>query len=375
MPRFVPLPAPLDDPLLDLQELVAAVHARMRRIEPSLGCIAVLIPGGTTEGLRLYLCHDPGAAVPPGGSPMPEPAAGMPESPRQARVVDDLLRDHDPGSAHDRWLLARGWRSTLTLPLRRRDHLQGFLLLSAGRAEAFGPEALEPLQPLLDLLLLRIGDHLGSIGDLRATLALLAEMVALRDPATGDHQLRVGAYSAVIARGLAHALSLPADFALRIARFAPLHDVGKVGIPDRILLKPGRLDPEERSLMRSHVAIGMVLIERMLASLNLSRDPAAQMLREVVAHHHELLDGSGYPQGLRGAQVSLVGRIVAVADIYDALTQERPYRQAMAAEAAAATLLAMAKAGKLDGRCVAALLEAPERQVIRCERLPALAIC
>ena len=373
VPRFLTLPAPLDDPLLDLQELLASVHRRLRRIEASFGCIAVLVPCRGGAGLKLYLGHDP-AAPETGtlaGAPFAPPVLPSPQNRLQARLVDDLLFDHDPGCAHDRWLLLRGWRSTLTLPLLRRDTLLGFLLVTAGRSAAFTAEALEPLQPLLDLLLLRIGDHLGSLADLHTTLALVAEMVALRDPQTGGHLERVSRYSQVIARELEGQLTLPEGFAEAIGRFAPLHDVGKVGIPDRILLKPGMLEPEEQALMRTHVAIGMALIERLLEALQLNRDPSLNLLRDVVAHHHEYLDGSGYPLGLRGSRVSLAGRIVAVADIYDSLTQERPYKLAIPDARAGEILWGMVRGGKLDRRCVEALLGHEEqRGLIRAELLP-----
>ena len=129
----------------------------------------------------------------------------------------------------------------------------------------------------------------------------------------------MGRYSVLIGRQL----QLPPADVERLALFATLHDLGKVGIPDRVLLKPGPLDPEEQRLMHTHVVSGLSLIERVLEAVHLSRDPSVQLLREVVAQHHEALDGSGYPLGLVGS-------------------------------------------GRLDGRCVEALLGcAEERAAIR----------
>lgn len=204
------------------------------------------------------------------------------------------------------------------------------------------------------------------LADLQATLALVAEMVMLRDPATGCHLRRVAQYCGLIASALERAWPLPAGYAALLASFAPLHDVGKVGIPDRILLKLAGLDAKEQRIMRSHGVLGMALIERVLEVLHLSEVPAVQVLPEVVAHHHEALDGSGYPRGLRGEAVSLAGRIVAVADIYDSLTQERPYKQALADAEALAILREMVAAGKHDGRCLEALESCgQERAAIR----------
>jgi len=118
--------------------------------------------------------------------------------------------------------------------------------------------------------------------------------------------------------------------------------------------------------MQSHVVIGMALIEKLITAMGLEADPGIDLLRQVVAHHHECLDGSGYPAGLRGEAVSLAGRIVAVADIYDALTQARPYKPAFTEHHAVQMLHTMVQAGKLDGACVEALLSSDEqRQAIR----------
>jgi len=362
VPRFIALPQTLNDPWLDLQEFLVGVHGRIRRIDPAIGRISFVIHDPASDQLRTYLSHDP---------KVPErrfvertlaslPALISPQAQREARVIDDLVTELDPTSEQNRWLLAQGWRSCLTVPLLRRDALLGFLFLDASRPAAFDGPALEILQPHLDLLLLRIGDDLGSMADLHAILELIVEIAALRDPQTGHHLQRVSHYCRLVAQELAEELPLPPDFAELLFRFGALHDVGKMGIPDRVLLKPREHNPAEREVMRSHVAIGIALIERLIETLHLGDKPATQLLRQVVAHHHEYLDGSGYPAGLRGEAVSLAGRIVAVADIYDSLTQARPYKAAFSEHHAEQILRSMVGAGKLDGRCVEALLRAKE---------------
>ena len=364
MPRFVPLPQPLSDPQLALQEVLVGVHARIRRIDPAIGRISFVLHERSSDQLHTYLSHDP---EDPERRFDARTLASLPslialQARHEARVIDDLAAELEPTDSHNRWLLAQGWRSCLTVPLLRRGRLLGFLFVDALKPGVFGPAALERLQPHLDLLLLRISDQLGSMADLHATLELVVEISALRDPQTGHHLARVAHYSRLIASDLQQFLGLPEDYPALLLRFAALHDVGKVGIPDRILFKPGMLDAEEREVMRTHVVIGLALIERVIHDLHLDQDPAVQVLRQVVAHHHEYLDGSGYPEGLAGEAVSLAGRIVAVADIYDSLTQARPYKSAFAGDHAAAILRSMVEAGKLDGRCVEALLSAQERR-------------
>ena len=151
----------------------------------------------------------------------------------------------------------------------------------------------------------------------------LARAAELRDPETGGHIMRMARYSALIAREL----GLDAPWQELLLHAAPMHDVGKLATPDHILLKPGRLDPEEMAIMRQHAAIG----GQILAG---SDSPLIRLAEEIACGHHEKYDGSGYPRGLAGEQIPLSARIVAVADVFDALSSERPYKPAWPLEQA-----------------------------------------
>lgn len=155
------------------------------------------------------------------------------------------------------------------------------------------------------------------------TLDCLEQMAARRDNDTGLHTLRMAHYAALIARrfGLAEQ-----DQQLLLAA-APLHDLGKVGIPDAILLKPGPLTREERQTMQQHAIIGYEILKR-------HSGPVFRAGAEIALTHHEHFDGSGYPNRLAGDRIPLFGRIVAIADVFDALTTQRPYKQAWPIEAA-----------------------------------------
>jgi putative two-component system response regulator len=152
-------------------------------------------------------------------------------------------------------------------------------------------------------------------------LERLAQAVEFRDEKTGEHTHRVGDY----AGRLAAALSLPEDQVELICRAAPLHDVGKVGLPDAILLKPGPLTQQEFEIVKTHTVIGARLLSG-------SRSPLLQCAEVIALGHHERWDGSGYPHGLSGESIPLPARIVAVVDFFDALTHDRPYRKAWASE-------------------------------------------
>lgn len=137
--------------------------------------------------------------------------------------------------------------------------------------------------------------------------------------------------------------------------FAPLHDVGKIAIPDRVLQKPAGLSPDERELMQTHAARGKQILTAIIEHLHLGSFPAVTVMRNIAAFHHEKVDGTGYPEGLHGTNIPLEARIVAVADIYDALTSARYYKPAWPAGKAAQTRRQMA-GQSLDPDCVEALL-------------------
>lgn len=183
-------------------------------------------------------------------------------------------------------------------------------------------------------------------------LRRLATAAEFRDDETGQHAERVGVLSAL----LAMTVGLPFEDVQVIRRAAPLHDVGKIGIPDAILLKPGPLTPAEFEVMKTHTTIGA----RMLSG---TRYPLLTLAREIAMHHHEQWDGSGYA-GLRGEEIPLVGRIVAVADVFDSLTHERPYKRALSLEDSVDEIVAC-RGSHFDPQVVDAFIEVVDRGEVR----------
>jgi len=151
----------------------------------------------------------------------------------------------------------------------------------------------------------------------------LGRAAEFRDNETGQHVLRMSHASALLAR---HAGWSEAECEL-LLNASPMHDIGKIGIPDGVLLKPGPLTPNERTIMQTHASIGAEILSG-------SDDPLIAMAREVAMAHHEKWDGTGYPNGLAGDAIPEAARIVAIADVFDALTSERPYKKAWAVEEA-----------------------------------------
>lgn len=194
------------------------------------------------------------------------------------------------------------------------DELEGF---EAGAVDYIT----KPVSP--PIVRARVRTHLSLVRmeELRATRLEIVQRLGLaaeyKDNETGLHVIRMSHFSRIL--GIAAGMSeLEADDLLHAA---PMHDVGKIGIPDRILQKPGPLDPDEWKVMQSHVMIGAEIIgEHETGMLALAS--------QIALTHHEKYDGSGYPRGLRGDAIPLSGRIVAIADVFDALTSKRPYKRA-----------------------------------------------
>ena len=156
------------------------------------------------------------------------------------------------------------------------------------------------------------------------TLLRLAMAAEFKDDDTGSHIIRIG----YLSEALALRLGCRIEFASLLRKAAPMHDIGKVGIPDRILLKPGRYEAEEFAIMQRHPLLGLQAIEHAEQSLGMSVD-FLNMAKEIAYGHHEKWDGSGYPQGLAGEAIPLSARLMALADVYDALISRRVYKEGM----------------------------------------------
>jgi putative two-component system response regulator len=196
----------------------------------------------------------------------------------------------------------------------------------------------------------RVKQLTDALDSAEAAFVALALTIEARDPSTNGHCERLAHHAVRLGR----ALSVDSEDLAALRQGGYLHDVGKIGVPDAILLKPGPLTPDEFALMKRHPEIG----DSLCAPLQ-----SLRRVRPIVLCHHERLDGSGYPHGLRGSDVPLLAQIVGIVDVFDALTSLRPYRVALTADEAGRYLVRQAQVGKFSPQYVEAFLDTLTTQI------------
>ncbi len=224
-------------------------------------------------------------------------------------------------------------RSELVIPISCKEGPAGLFDFGSREAHAFTDQEIRLCSMLVDQMAISL-DNFRLLADLTASrdavirgMALLAES---RDSHIGRHLDRICAFSRLlserITRGSLYKDMVDEEFLETLARSAALHDIGKVGIPDHILLKPGKLSPDEFEIMKTHTTIGVSLMEELMQSHG--SFPMLKMGAEVAIGHHEWWDGTGYPHRLKAEAIPLPARIVAICDVYDALISKRVYKEA-----------------------------------------------
>lgn len=250
----------------------------------------------------------------------------------EARIINDLeLYTKDkPMSMYNKVILEAGIRSSITLPLKVSGVPVGVIFFSSRQKYVYTNEHLKFLKTLANSIAISLNQNIFINDLLFGSILALAKLAEARDVDTGDHLERMQRYTRVIAELLYENNNFSDEITLEyidnIEKFSPLHDIGKVGIRDGILLKPGKLTMEEFNEMKKHAVYGAEVIRAAESSIIKRRKGLFTLGIEIVEGHHEKWDGSGYPFGKAGLDIPLSARIVAVADVFDALTSRRPYK-------------------------------------------------
>lgn len=342
----------------EIGQQVINLHNQLRIEWPQLRRIALALYDKQTDELYTFVNATIGQKILPHYT---QKLADVPSLHQLAktgetRIIDDLNIFASNATPHSEAIVQSGFRSSFTVPMIAADNtLQGFIFYDADESSFFTPSMQEHLELYSELIHSLVIADLLPVTMLQAAVNISQTVTHYRDEETGEHIARMSHYARLIALSMADTWKLSDAFLNYILLYAPLHDIGKIAVPDTVLLKPGPLDESEMVIMKTHVMKGIEIIEKLIHEFGLGDAFHTSILKNIVAYHHEKIDGSGYPYGLRGDEIPYESRIAAVADVFDALTSDRSYRKAWDIEEAF-RYLSSNKGTLFDADCVDALI-------------------
>jgi HD-GYP domain-containing protein (c-di-GMP phosphodiesterase class II) len=347
---------------ISLREKMIVAHKSVSELFPFIARIAVAIYDPETSLLKTYL-HSSGK-----DHPLENYQALIDDAPslkeilekRLPRVVNNLLTFEGSEHEHAKRIGRQGYAASYTMPMFNEGNFIGFIFFNSYEEDVFTENVLRQIDLYGHMISLMVINELTAIATLKAAVKTAGSVTHYRDPETGSHLDRMSRYSRLIAEELADKYELDDTYIEHVFMFSPLHDIGKIGIPDNILLKPSSLDKAETDIMKTHARKGRVMIDELLENFGLENIKYVDVLRNIAEFHHEAVNGRGYPTGKKGDEIPLEARIVAVADVFDALTSERSYKDAWDNNKAIETLKQLS-GQKLDQDCVDALLKNIEK--------------
>jgi HD-GYP domain-containing protein (c-di-GMP phosphodiesterase class II) len=341
-----------------LNESLARLHEEVRAYFPFVVRIAMALYDEGSGDIKTFL-NSPAETSPLHDYRIPLTQAGWLDQLRRShrtRVIDVLEPATVGAQEHSARVVAAGYRASYTVPVFDDGRFVGFVFFDSCVAASFTPRVVRQLDLFVRIIALVVRNTLRSVGVLIGGLHLLREVSAFRDVETAGHLARMASYAECIARRIAAQAGHDDEWVEQVLLVAPLHDIGKIAIPDAVLLKPGRHTPAEQEVMRSHAVRGESILASLVDHLHLGDLRHVAMLRHIARHHHERWDGRGYPDGLAGDDIPLEARIVRVADVFDALTTPRCYKPAWTVEQAR-SYLREHSGSEFDPRLVEIFLE------------------
>lgn len=340
-----------------LHKKLIATHRSISEVFPFILRIAVGLYDRQTATVKTFL-HSSGK-----DNPLDHYQIALDNAPslqqilekRMPRVINDLEYIKHSQQEHSQRIYNQGYAASYTMPIYNEGIFIGFLFFNSDTKNVFSENVLRQLDIYGHMISLLIINELNTVNTLTAAIKTTGHLTHLRDPETGSHLDRMSRYSRIIANALADTHNLNDSYIEHIFMFAPLHDIGKIAIPDNVLLKPGALNEDEMAIMKTHAIKGREMIDDLLNNFGLINFEHVKILKNIAEYHHEAVNGTGYPKGIEGSTIPLEARIVAVADVFDALTSKRSYKEAWSNEEAIETLKELSDE-TLDRHCVDALL-------------------
>jgi HD-GYP domain-containing protein (c-di-GMP phosphodiesterase class II) len=344
---------------------VIKLHEALRQEWPQLKRIAVALYDAQTDELHTFV------NATTGGSPINHYTKKLSDVPSLVsiqqsaapRIIQDLSIFSHHKTEHSQKIIHAGFRSSFTLPMLTQHHkLIGFIFFDADEIGFFSEAMQKHLLVYAELIQSLIMTDILPLRMAHAAVNMTQSVTRFKDEETSDHMARVAHYARLIAVSIADKRQLDDELVNYILLYASLHDIGKIAIPDNILLKAGVLTSDEFAIMQTHVSKGVEIIDQLIEEFDIIPTGHVSILRNIVAYHHERMDGSGYPFHLAGNDIPIESRIVAVADVFDALTSDRPYHRARCIDEALAYLEAYS-GQQFDADCVNALISHREQVV------------
>lgn len=344
-----------------LNQRLEGVHRQVREYFPFVARIAVALYDPATDDIKTFL-HSPADS-----SPLRHYSAKLASAKwldelrrsRRARVIEDLSASLLGVQLHSRRISAAEFKASYTVPVFDETRFLGFVFFDADQSRVFSSRVTRQLDLFVRIISLMIENVLQSVKVLLGGLQVLREISRFRDDETNSHLSRMSYYSEMIARRFAPAIGRDDDWVEYVRLFAPLHDIGKITTPDAVLFKREKLSDAEFEVMKLHAPKGAAILLTLIDSLELEHAPHIESLLHIARHHHERWDGKGYPDGLEGEHIPPEARVVNVADVFDALTSRRCYKQAWPVDRAL-DLLREGAGTRFDPRCVDLLISQRE---------------
>ncbi|PMH43772.1 hypothetical protein BCU68_13050 [Vibrio sp. 10N.286.49.B3] len=273
------------------------------------------------------------------------------------RILGNISQQVTPDSQHSRWLLEQGFNSSLTVPIFNQKQFTGFLFLDSAGSNDFEYCTDRVIKEYIDDLQEKFSLDLNIVNRILSHANERKNMASGYRSESQYHHLRLNAYIRILSQELAEHYQLGHEVIQNLMILCRLHDIGKSSLSEQQLLCRSNISNEDKNTIKQHLINGVGIIDELIDQTGSPQHFDINMLKNIITTQHEYLDGSGYPNGLSHASISIPARIMKVANIFDNLTSHRPYRQAGSVPMALIQLERLASEGKIDENCVEALRE------------------